>query len=547
MHRFTKIFVTVLILGLISSALYASKGEDSTPFPVPLSCYSEDYGSSNFLAERCDQIHGVENFRDPLGGSVGEILSHRISANPFNLVVSLIFLVAILHTFMANKLTAKAHQIHEEHDERMKAAGASEEEIKHDIPFKAELFHFLGEVEVVFGIWVIALLFVTIGFFDWATFKNYMVYDRVFIEPMFVVVIMAIASTRPVVKVSEQLLGLAAGLGGHSIAAWWFSILMIAPLLGSFITEPAAITIAALLLANQFYKHRPSSGFAYATIGLLFVNISVGGTLTHFAAPPVLMVATPWDWSMGFMASNFGWKAAIGILISNVLYFIVFRGQFAKMGKDEVMESSGELHTPEVRKLKPGQMSHDEFEAMWEERDTPIPWWVTLVHLCFLAWTVYTAHYPALFIPGLLFFLGFMSLTATHQNKVELKGPIMVGFFLGGLIIHGGLQAWWIAPVLGSLPELPLMITATVLTAFNDNAAITYLATLVPNLSEASKYAVVAGAVTGGGLTVIANAPNPAGQSILGRFFEHGVNPLKLLIAALVPTIIMGICFIVLP
>ena len=546
MHRFTKIFVSVLILGLISSALYASKGEDSTPFPVPLSCYSEDYESPNFLAERCDQVHGVENFRDPLGGSVGEILSHRISANPFNLVVSLIFLIAILHTFMANKLTAKAHQIHEEHDERMKAAGASEEEIKHDIPFKAELFHFLGEVEVVFGMWVIAVLFVTIGFFDWTTFKNYMVYDRVFIEPMFVVVIMAIASTRPVVKVSEQLLGLAAGLGGHSIAAWWFSILMIAPLLGSFITEPAAITIAALLLANQFYKHRPSSGFAYATIGLLFVNISVGGTLTHFAAPPVLMVATPWDWSMGFMASNFGWKAAIGILISNVLYFVVFRGQFAKMGKDEAKEASTGLHTPEVRKLKPGQMSHDEFEAMWEERDTPIPWWVTLVHLCFLAWTVYTAHYPALFIPGLLFFLGFMSLTATHQNKVELKGPIMVGFFLGGLIIHGGLQAWWIAPVLGSLPELPLMITATVLTAFNDNAAITYLATLVPNFSEVSKYAVVAGAVTGGGLTVIANAPNPAGQSILSRFFTHGVNPGLLLAGALIPTIIMGLCFMIL-
>ena len=546
MHRFTKIFVTVLILGLISSALYASKGEESTPFPVPLSCYSEDYGSQNFLVERCDQIHGVENFRDPLGGSVGEILSHRISANPFNLVVSLIFLIAIMHTFMANKLTAKAHQIHEEHDERMKAAGASEEEIKHDIPFKAELFHFLGEVEVVFGIWVIAVLFVTIGFFDWTTFKNYMVYDRVFIEPMFVVVIMAIASTRPVVKFAEQLLGLAAGIGGHSKAAWWFSILLIAPLLGSFITEPAAMTIAALLLANQFYKYKPSSGFAYATIGLLFVNISVGGTLTHFAAPPVLMVAAPWNWDMSFMASNFGWKAALGILISNLIYFIIFRSQFAKMGKQDEEEASTNFHTPEVQTLKPGQISHEEFEARWSEREVPIPWWVTLVHIFFLAWTVYTAHYPALFIPGLLFFLGFLSLTATHQNKMELKGPIMVGFFLGGLIIHGGLQAWWIAPVLGSLAELPLMLTATVLTAVNDNAAITYLATLVPNMAEASKYAVVAGAVTGGGLTVIANAPNPAGQSILGRFFENGVNPLKLLIAALVPTIIMGLCFMIL-
>ncbi|MGY8699927.1 MAG: putative Na+/H+ antiporter, partial [bacterium] len=172
MKKFIKGLLTAGILVLISTGVNASKGEDSTPFPVPLSCYSEDYGSPNFLAERCDQVHGSEGFRDPEGASIVEILSHRISANPFNLVVSLIFLIAILHTFMANKLTAKAHQIHEEHDERMKAAGASGEEIKHDVPFKAELFHFLGEVEVVFGMWVIAVLFVTIGFFDWATFKN---------------------------------------------------------------------------------------------------------------------------------------------------------------------------------------------------------------------------------------------------------------------------------------------------------------------------------------------------------------------------------------
>ena len=191
-------------------------------------------------------------------------------------------------------------------------------------------------------------------------------------------------------------------------------------------------------------------------------------------------------------------------------------------------------------------MSHEEFEAMWAERDVPIPWGVTLVHVLFLAWTVFTAHYPVLFIGGFLFFLGFMSITKTHQNQVELKGAIMVGFFLAGLVTHGGLQGWWIAPVLGSLGEIPLMLTATVLTAFNDNAAITYLSTLVPGLSESSKYAVVSGAVNGGGLTVIANAPNPAGQSILGRFFDHGVNPAKLAISALIPTVIMGICFMAL-
>ena len=548
MSLLIKWYALAAILALISLSIYAAGGgnDDAPPFPVPLSCYSEDPGSSQFLKDGCDRVHGIEDFKDPEGASMGELLSHRISANPFNLIATLIFILAIIHTFMANKLTAIAHKIHEEHDERMKEEGASDEEIQHDIPFKAELFHFLGEVEVIFGLWVIVLMTFMIGYFDWTTFKNYIVYDRIYIEPMFVVVIMAIASTRPVVKFAEQLLGLAAGLGGHSPAAWWVSILTIAPLLGSFITEPAAITIAALLLANQFYKYKPTTGFSYATIGLLFVNISVGGTLTHFAAPPVLMVAAPWDWDMGFMAANFGWKAALGIVIANILYFIVFRSQFAKMGASANSGPSAAMDTPEEPKLKPRQMSHEEFEAMWAERDTPIPWGVTVVHLLFLAWTVFNAHYPALFIGGMLFFLGFMILTGTHQNKVEFKSPILVGFFLAGLITHGGLQGWWIAPVLGSLSELPLMLTATVLTAVNDNAAITYLATLVPNLADASKYAVVAGAVTGGGLTVIANAPNPAGQSILGRFFTHGVNPGLLLAGALIPTIIMGICFMVL-
>lgn len=90
------------------------------------------------------------------------------------------------------------------------------------------------------------------------------------------------------------------------------------------------------------------------------------------------------------------------------------------------------------------------------------------------------------------------------------------------------------------------MLCATVLTAFNDNAAITFLSTLVPNFTDPLKYAVVAGAVAGGGLTVIANAPNPAGQAILKKYFENGVNPAKLAMAALIPTIVVVLCFIIL-
>jgi hypothetical protein len=168
------------------------------------------------------------------------------------------------------------------------------------------------------------------------------------------------------------------------------------------------------------------------------------------------------------------------------------------------------------------------------------------MHLVFLGFTVWMAHYPALFIGGFLFFLAFAQATAHHQNKVELKTPLLVGFFLAGLVIHGGLQAWWIQPVLGRLGEVPLFAGATILTAFNDNALITYLATLVPGFSPELKFAVVAGAVTGGGLTVIANAPNPAGQSILQKYFPEGVSPLGLFLGALVPTVIVAFSFMVL-
>jgi Na+/H+ antiporter NhaD/arsenite permease-like protein len=312
-----------------------------------------------------------------------------------------------------------------------------------------------------------------------------------------------------------------AALGGGTPAAWWFSILLLGPILGSFITEPAAMTISALLLAGKFYESNPSPRLKYATLGLLFVNISVGGTLTHFAAPPVLMVQKAWGWDAAFMFLHYGWKAVAGILIATGLYYLVFRR--------------------ELQALTAPQPTAE------PDEDASIPPSVTTVHVAFMALTVYTAHEPVLFIGGFLFFLAFVTATRHLQDEVNLKPPLLVGFFLAGLVVHGQLQQWWIEPVLSRLAALPLMLGATVLTAFNDNAAITYLATLVPGFTPELKYAVVAGAVTGGGLTVIANAPNPAGQSILQRFFEGGVSPLRLALGALVPTIIMGVAFVMLP
>jgi len=567
----------------------------------------------------------LDSYHDSEFTSIAAILKNRIKQEPFNLIATLIFFFAIIHTFLTSKFTAISHKWEHEHDEKKKQGLVD----RHSVHHGAELFHFLGEVEAVFGIWVVALTGAIVAFYDWKTVVDYVGYRINFTEAMFVVVIMTLASTRPILKLSEAIMLKIANLLGGTLTAWWFTILTIGPLLGSLITEPAAMTISALLMANKLYDLDPSEKFKYATIGLLFVNISVGGTLSHFAAPPVLMVAGPWNWGMGHMITNFGWKALLGILISNGFYYVFFRAELARLqesyvlrsvtdeirkkylsrleldaefekiaatvdaevGFRQVFEQQIEKIMPQIKKrlgdrlrekylpsivregvdqnlvkdafdrrfeevklskmreslpgLLPEHERPDFQDPDWDERDDQVPAWVTIFHVGFMAWTIINAHHPELFVPGLLFFLGFAQVSSPFQNRIDLKPPLLVGFFLGGLVIHGGVQGWWIAPVLGNLTDIPLMLVATVLTAFNDNAAITYLSTLVPGFTDNLKYAVVAGAVAGGGLTVIANAPNPAGQSILKKYFENGISPVGLLKAALVPTIIVWLCYMI--
>ena len=445
-------------------------------------------------------------------------LLDRVAMNPFNAVATTIFALAIIHTFAAPYFVAWAHRVQDRHDARRRTAGGAPSP-----SVTAESLHFLGEIEVVFGLWAIVLLIAATLGEGWEAAKHY-VNDVVnYTEPLFVVVIMALASTRPIVLFAEAALRRVAVVGGATPVAWWLAILTVGPLLGSLITEPAAMTICALLLARQFYDLHPSPRLKYATLGLLFVNVSIGGTLTHFAAPPVLMVARTWGWDTPFMLGHFGLRAAAAIVVSNLAYWLYFKKELTTLKKRLPMldadVADGEFNTG------PGPL-------------LPVPAWLTAVHILFMAWTVFTAHYPALFVGGFLIFLGVAKATAVYQSEIALKGPLLVGFFLAGLVIHGGLQGWWIAPVLASLSEEPLFFAAAGLTAFNDNALITYLATLVPDLSDPLKVAVVEGAVTGGGLTVIANAPNPAGQSLLSRFFDGGVSSVRLFLSALVPTLI---------
>ena len=573
-----------------------------------------------------DVAHAVESFPRVLEtyadvGGLWPTLRNRVSEEPFNFVATLIFLLAIVHTFLTSKFMAIAHRLDHAHQAKIERGEANRDSVAHS----ARVLHFLGEVEVVFGLWAAVLMVAIAAFHDWGTAIHYVGDTVNFTEPAFVVVIMTLAATRPILRLTENIIKRVAGVFGDSLAALWFTILTVGPLLGSFITEPAAITISALLLARSFYALEPSVKFRYATLGLLLVNISVGGTLTHFAAPPVLMVAAPWGWGTSHMLLHFGWKAAVAIVLSNGLYFMLFRRELAGLedryavvrlkkeiqtryltrrdvdarfdglrqsivaeaGTKELIDQQvrnvtdrirselearyipelraqgyddeliraafsqrfEEVRLREVRRLVPGMLPEKQrgtfIDPDWDQRDDPVPGWITLVHVFFMGWTILTAHHAPLFILGMLFFLGFAQVTEDYQNGIDLKPAMLVGFFLAGLVIHGGVQGWWIAPILGNLGETSLMAAATLLTAFNDNAAITYLATLVPGFSDAMKYAVVAGAVAGGGLTIIANAPNPAGISLLKRHFDNGVSAAGLLRAATVPTVIVFVIFLV--
>jgi hypothetical protein len=529
--------ILLMTLGLfVTGQVFASGGGGhgtSPAFPIPETVYTEL------------EAHQAIEQGSPL--SLVDQLKLRAATDPFNVVATVIFFLAVAHTFLATTFNKLAHKFEVQHRANVSAHDKVYVEGREPVSFKATLFHFLGEVEAIFGIWLIPLLIsLVLMETDGLSLAAFYVDTRNYTEPIFVVIIMAIASSRPVIQVAETAMRGVASIGKGSPAAWWLSILIVAPLLGSLITEPAAMTIAALLLGHQFYLLDPSINFKYATLGLLFVNISVGGTLTHFAAPPVLMVADSWHWNMPYMFTHFGWRAVVGVVIATAVYYFIFRKNFASM-KDRASELAAAKTV--------------------ESEPEPAPIWIILVHLAFVAWTVLTLHHPAFFIAGFLFFIAFTMATHHHQYDIKLKSPLLVGFFLAGLVTHGGLQGWWISPVLSSLAEVPLFIGATVLTAFNDNAAITFLASQVPVFSpdeliaghwisktgtalanaQGLEYAVVAGAVTGGGLTVIANAPNPAGQSILSKYFKNGVSPLKLLLSALFPTVVMAACFMILP
>lgn len=376
-------------------------------------------------------------------------------------------------------------------------------------PAHAGFWHLLGEVEAVFGFWSMVLLAFMAIVAGGPEALHYLE-SRDFTEPMFVFVIMVVAASRPILRLS-----LAAVERGAALVpmprpmATYFLALALTPLLGSFITEPAAMTLAALLLRDRFYSHELSNRLKYVTLGVLFVNVSIGGTLTPFAAPPVLMVASKWNWGLLHMLEHFGWRSALAVFVNALGATLLFRRELARL--------------PIERR----------------ENADPVPPALTLVHLLFLFGVVAFAHHAVVFMGLFLFFLGVTAAYPRHQDPLLLREGLMVAFFLAGLVVLGGQQRWWLQALLEGMSPTAVYYGATALTAITDNAALTYLGSLVEGLTDEFKYSLVAGAVTGGGLTVIANAPNPAGYSILKGCFENEeIGAAGLFAAALIPTLV---------
>lgn len=441
------------------------------------------------------------------------------------LTATILFAVAVIHTFCVSVFARRA------------ARGG-----RH-----AGLWHLLSEVEVVFGVWAFVLLAAMAA---WAGGDRAIAYmdGRDFTEPAFVFVVMVVAASRPILALVDRLVrGLARVLPLRGEVATFFLTLSLVPLAGSFITEPAAMTLAALLLRDACFRHGLRPGLKYLTLGVLFVNISIGGVLTVYAAPAVLMAARAFGWDTVYMAAHFGWRAAIAVFVNaGLLTLICARALPGRPGmRRPAARAAGAVAGVAVDEESTDADAAAGSGTAPSRARPPVPPAVMGVHLLFLAGVVLSSHHPAIFLSLLMFFIGYTEAYKRHQDALMIKEGLMVGFFLAGLVVLGGMQGWWLQDLLAGLDPIVLYWGAAALTAVTDNAALTYLGSLVSGTGETWRYMLVAGAVTGGGLTVIANAPNPAGFALLKRYFPDGaISPGKLLLAAAVPTLIAAFMFL---
>jgi len=431
----------------------------------------------------------------------------------FNTGIAIIFFLAIVHTFFTPQIHAQAKIL-------------KMNQIAH--PYKWRFYYFLSEfcnlnseIELIFGLWLIPLFLWASLFTDWQTIQAYLL-RRDYTFVLYIMVIVVVIGSRPIISFAEKVLEFVARLGGDTAGAWWLTIMTIGPILGSLLKEPGAMALSAILLAKKFYLYQPSRSFQYATLGLLFSNISVGGLLTPHSSRALFIAAKTWKWDTQFMLTHFGWKLLIAIVILNFIYYFIFRKNF----QEHFPKRLPTLEKDEERK--------------------PTPLWISLVHLLFVIMITIFALDGAIFMGLFLLYLGFHQVTRFYQTKMHIKQAALVGFFFASLMIHGELQGFWITPLLRDFGQTVMVGSSFILSALVDNAIVNYLAVQIPSFSPQEQYLLVAATMSAGGLTVIANVTNPLGLTILRHSFHEEVSLGKLFLGALFPSLFYFTIFILL-
>lgn len=435
-----------------------------------------------------------ENFENPFAAEA--------KGSTQSLFATVLLGTGFIHSLLLRNLFSSAHS--------SKKEGHPSKQLP--TTFTKQVLHFFNEIKAIFGIWIIPLLASATFLYDWEASMNFL-NTRNYTEALFIAVIMTIASSNPIMNIIESLIRKIASLCGGSTGAWWVALLTVGPILGSIITEAGAMIVTSLLLAKQFYSRRISQKLAYATLGLLFTHISLGAILTNFCLP-VSWINT--DWEAIFTLALFGGKSILAIVTSTFCYYLYFRKEFAKLEKE---------------KSKPLEKIQ-------------IPWWVTAMHILFLSGAIVSIYFPLIFITISFLFLLFHEATREYQTCLKLRPPMLVGFFFSGLVIHGGLQEWWITPLIERIDALVIACASFMFGSFMDGTTLTYIATLLPSLSDATKYSVIVGTLAVGGLSMIGNAPTQCNKEINPHFAE-GISPKKLFLAALFPMFVTASIFLI--
>ncbi len=465
-----------------------------------------------------EMILDPEVYNDDDLPTLWDQLRTHIEKQPLNLFFTFIFFLGIIHTFWAHRMhmASKKRSKADLEVSLQKESYALDKRLSRQQGFWGEMLAFLGEVEVVFGIWCIPILIAITLFYDWSTAVDYINREDYTI-PLFIMVSVVIASSYPFVRFAEEAMRSVAKLGGERVIFWWFIIMTLGPFLGSIVKETVAMAITAVLLGRHFFRFSPSPKLAYTTVAMLFLNVSVGGMSSNFASSAISVVAKHWDWSSLFMVVKFGWKAFLGIIVSNGLVVLYFRREFAELQK----RSENAEHEEQLR----------------------VPVWIMLVHIFMLIWIVFNYNSPVIAMGSFVLFLGFYQATAPYQNYLNLREPILVAFFVASVSVHAGLQIWWLDPLISRLSDFWAMKVTLCLSAFINNTSVNYLMTHIPELTDSLKYALVSGTMIGSGFTIMANGPNLVGYSLLEKYFNYEFSPGKLFLAAIIPTGVMYLAF----